>query len=112
MAQHVLELGRTVLRVERHDARAERVKCEEMQEEFGPVAELERDAMTAAIAARAIKSGEGAHMFEAIGVRKSRRIEERLGSVAPRGALEGGEDRFHPRILARVKIGKKYPPLV
>ena len=100
--EHVVELGGAVVRVERHDARAERVEREEMQQELGAVRQLQRDPVPGAVAARrdsaaAIRPTRSSASRVAVARSPSAQGIARNGFAAVRrgGTLEGGEDRRH-----------------
>jgi hypothetical protein len=101
--EHVGELRRAVIRVERHHARTEGVEGEEMQGEFRAVLQLQRNAVAAAVAARAVARRNLADALARLGIGKALAVggefEERLAAVGRRGLFEGRMDCRHFFVL-------------
>src|SRR5882762_8801391 len=99
MAQDVLQLSCTVVGIDRHHARADRVEGEKVQQELGAVLEAQRDAVPGTVAARAVARGDVRHPVERRGVAQQQlfrqRPQEWLGAVRAGGLLERRKDRRH-----------------
>ncbi len=91
--QDVVALRGPKLRIHRHDARAEGVQREEMEEKIRPAGEQEGDPVAAPVSLVRVAGGDLLDARQAVAVGEVG--QKRFRAMALRGFLEGGEDRSH-----------------